>query len=33
MSTDNKDLFNAINGMMDRLIAEMGENSPQSSRI
>ncbi|WP_292428030.1 Hsp20/alpha crystallin family protein [Methanoregula sp.] len=28
MSIDNKDLFNAINGMMDRLIAEMGENSP-----
>ncbi|MFA6363881.1 Hsp20/alpha crystallin family protein [Methanoregula sp.] len=28
MSIDNKDLFNAINGLMDRLMAEMGENSP-----
>ncbi|MGA2162443.1 MAG: Hsp20/alpha crystallin family protein [Methanoregula sp.] len=27
MSIDNKDLFNAINGMMDRLMAEMGEDS------
>jgi HSP20 family protein len=28
MGVDNSDLFNAINGMMDRLMAEMGENSP-----
>lgn len=28
MTIDNKDLINAINGMVERLMAEMGENSP-----
>ncbi|HNX18468.1 MAG TPA: Hsp20/alpha crystallin family protein [Methanoregula sp.] len=28
MTIDNKDLINAINGLVDRLMAEMGENSP-----